>query len=172
MRTTLSATILLLFATGCTSGPSAPASPGRGTPRADPASLVASVRAVGKSGNEIDVQPLRDPQVQDLRDRAEALEARGQTREAETLVDEALTISVDDPDLLQWKAELAMYRKDWAATEQYAMRSFERGPQLGGLCRRNWAAIQHARAGRGDVAGATTARDRVVGCTVAPPVRM
>ena len=68
MRILLSATIVLVLATGCTSGPSAPASSGRGTPRADPASLVASVRAAGKTGNELDVQPLRDPQVQDLRD--------------------------------------------------------------------------------------------------------
>ena len=172
MRTILSATILLVLATGCTSGPSAPASSGRGSPRADPASLVASVRAAGKTGNELDVQPLRDPQVQDLRDRAETLEAQGQTRQAEALVDQALAISLDDPDLLQWKAELAMYRKDWTAAEQFATRSFERGPQLGGLCRRNWSAIQHARTGRGDGAGASAARARIDGCKVAPPVRM
>ena len=172
MRNLLPATLLLILATGCTSGPSSPASSGRGTPRADPAALVAAVRAAGATGNELEVQPLRDPQVQDLRDQAEALEEQGKPRQAEELVDQALAISVDDPDLLQWKAELAMYRKDWAATEQFAARSFARGPQLGGLCRRNWTAIHHARKGRGDAAGATTARQRVDGCTVAPPVRM
>ena len=172
MKTILPATVLLLLAAGCTSGPSAPASSGRGTPRADPAAIVAAVRAAGTTGNELEVQPLRDPQVQDLRDQAEALEERGDRKRAEALLDQALAISVDDPDLLQWKAELAIYRKDRAATEQLAARSFERGPKLGGLCRRNWIAIQHARTGRGDAAGATAARARVDDCTVAPPVRM
>lgn len=171
MRTILAATILVGLVAGCTSGPSSPRSTGS-TTKADPASLVASVRAAGKTGNELEVQPLRDPQVQDLRDQAETFEAQGKLRQAESLVDQALAISVDDPDLLQWKAELAMYRKDWAAAEQYATRSFERGPQLGGLCRRNWTAIGHARNGRGDGAGATAARQRVDACTVAPPVRM
>ena len=83
-----------------------------------------------------------------------------------------LLISPGDPDLLQWKAELSLYRKDWTAAEQLAMQSYEGGPQLGGLCRRNWATVQYARAGRGDSAGAETARQRIAGCTVAPPVRM
>ena len=130
------------------------------------------MRAIGATGHEIDVQPLRDPQVQDLRDRAQQLETQGRHRDAEALVDQALAISVEDPDLLQWKAELALYRRAWADAEALAMRSFERGPKLGGLCRRNWATLQHARAARGDAAGAAVARQRVVGCTVAPPVRM
>ena len=162
---------LALALAGCSSSPSGPAA-GRSPTHADPAAMVAQVRAVGATGREIDVQPLRDPQVQDLRDRAQQLETQGRHRDAEALVDQALAISVEDPDLLQWKAELALYRRAWADAEALAMRSFERGPKLGGLCRRNWATLQHARAARGDAAGAAVARQRVVGCTVAPPVRM
>jgi hypothetical protein len=157
---------------GCSAGPSTPAGSGRGTKSGDAATAVAAIRAAGRTGAELDVQPLRDPQVQDLRDRAEAAEAKGDTRQAEALVDQALTISVDDPDLLQWKAELAIHRRDWTAAEQLAAQSYARGPKLGGLCRRNWATIGHARGSRGDAAGATTAKANIPACTVAPPVRM
>ena len=171
MKRLLAVSIVLALA-GCSGGPSSP-SAGRGTKKsADAATTVAAIRAVGKSGAELDVQPLRDPQVQDLRDHAESFEAQGKTRQAEALVDQALAISVEDPDLLQWKAELAVYRKDWAGAETLATRSYERGPKLGGLCRRNWATIQHARGVRGDAAGAATAKQKIDACTVMPPVRM
>ena len=162
---------LALALAGCGGSPAGPVAQ-RATPRAEPAAMVAQVRAVGATGHELDVQPLRDPQVQDLRDRAGQLEAQGRTKDAEALVDQALAISVEDPDLLQWKAELALYRRAWAEAESLAMRSFERGPKLGGLCRRNWATLQHARDSRGDAAGAATARQRIDGCAVTPPVRM
>lgn len=160
---------LLLAACG---GGSTSQSSTKRAPAKTPETLVAEVRAVGLTGNELEVQPLRDPQVQDLRDQAEALEKQGKHKLAEERIDQALAISVDDPDLLQWKAELSMYRKDWAGAEVLASRSFARGPQLGGLCRRNWATLQHARASRGDAAGAEQARLKIDGCTVAPPVRM
>ena len=134
--------------------------------------MVAAVRAVGQTGQELEVQPLRDPQVQDLRDQAEALERQGKTRDAEARISQALAISVDDPDLLQWKAELALYRRAWVEAEQLANRSFERGPRLGGLCRRNWATIQHARRSAGNTAGAAQAGQQAVLCTLDPPVRM
>ncbi len=171
MRTVLIVSILLSLA-AC-GGPSSPSS-ARRTPagKSDPAALVAAVRAAGQSVVELEVQPLRDPQVQDLRDEAEALESRGRHAEAEARIDQALAVSVDDPDLLQWKAELSMYRRNWAVAEQLAGRSFAMGPKLGGLCRRNWATMQHARASRGDAAGAEAARQKIAGCTVAPPVRM
>jgi hypothetical protein len=162
----------MLLLAGCSSGPSGPvASRGSGHP-ADPATLVAAVRATGATGNELEVQPLRDPQVQDLRDEALMRERQGRTNDADALLDRALAISIDDPDLLQWKAELAMLRRDWAAAEGLAARSYEKGPRLGGLCRRNWATIQYARASRGDAAGAAVAKAQMDACMVAPPVRM
>jgi hypothetical protein len=173
MMSRILATTALFALAACSSSPSGPAAGGR-RPAAkhDPATMVAHVRSVGATGTELEVQPLRDPQVQDLRDEAEALEKRGKTRDAEARIDQALTISVEDPDLLQWKAELALYRRAWAEAEQLANRSFERGPKLGGLCRRNWATVQQVRSAAGDAAGVAAATTKLDACTVAPPVRM
>jgi tetratricopeptide (TPR) repeat protein len=165
--------MVLVGLAACSGSPSSPSSSRAGAlSRSEPASLVAAIRALGESGAELEVQPLRDPQVQDLRDEAERLEAQRKYAQAEERIDRALAVSVDDPDLLQWKAELALHRKDWNGAEQHASRSFEKGPKLGGLCRRNWATLQHARGSRGDAVGAEAARRKIAGCTVAPPVRM
>ncbi len=164
------ATALLLSACATTDAP--PSADGRPAARVDPPALVASVRAAGETGNELEVQPLRDPQVEDLRQQAETAEAAGRHADAIKALNQALAIVPDDPDLLQWKAEIALLRRAWNDAEQLANLSYEKGPKLGGLCRRNWTTIQHARASRGDEAGAEVAREQIDGCTVAPPVRM
>ncbi len=145
---------------------------GRPAAKVEVAVQVAQVRAAGISANELEVQPLRDPQVEDLRVEAEALESRGELRQADATLDRALALTPGDPDLLQWKAELALLRRAWLPAEQAANASFENGPKLGGLCRRNWTTIAFAREGRGDAAGAAVARGQVEACRVAPPVRM
>lgn len=155
----------------CSSGSPAPER-GRPAAKTDLAALVAAVRAAGVHGNELQVQPLRDPQVEDLRTQAGALEAQGKYKLAAAVLDRALAMTPGDPDLLQWQAELALYTRAWPDAERLANLSFEKGPRLGGLCRRNWSTIQHARSRRGDAAGADVARRQVDACTVAPPVRM
>lgn len=162
---------LALTLTACGRGAS-PAKEGRSSAKPDVASQVAAVRAAGVSGNELEVQPLRDPQVEDLRAQAEAQEAKRETKQASATLDQALVLSPGDPDLLQWQAELALLGRKWLSAEQLANDSFQKGPKLGGLCRRNWTTIAFAREGRGDAAGAAVARDQVDSCTVAPPVRM
>ena len=128
--------------------------------------------AAAAAAPELAVQPLRDPQVEDLRHRAEAQEAAGELSAAVASLDQALALVPGDPDLLQWKAELALLRRVWSQAEALANQSFQNGPKLGGLCRRNWTTIAYARQGRGDAAGAAVARGQVDSCTVAPPVRM
>lgn len=140
--------------------------------RADVVALVASVREAGVQGVELEVQPLRDPQVEDLRHRAEAEEAAGEYVAANATLDQALALVPGDPDLLQWKAELALLRRIWSQAEALANQSYENGPRLGGLCRRNWTTIRHARRLAGNAEGAEIARRQVDACTVAPPVRM
>lgn len=162
---------MALALVACSSG-APPAAKGRAAAKSDVATQVAAVRAAGVNGNELEVQPLRDPQVEDLRIQAEAQEALRELKQANATLDRALALAPDDPDLLQWKAELALLGKAWVAAEQWANQSFEKGPRLGGLCRRNWTTIAYARQGRGDPAGAATARRQVASCTVAPPVRM
>lgn len=136
------------------------------------AEMLAQVRASGAIGNELDVQPLRDPQVEDLRLQATQAEQGGDYAGAEHALAQATRLLPNDPDLMQWQAEMALAQRRWLEAETLAQRSFERGPKLGGLCRRNWTTLQFARQSRGDAAGAGQARQRVAGCAQAPPVRM
>ena len=172
-RVVTGACFLLFALVGCTgstssgrSEPGAVIRPGSGP------TLLQQVRSAGQMGDELDVQPLRDPRVEDLRASATQAEARGDFAGAGKLLAQAAVLTPDDPDLLQWQAELALVARDWSQAEQLATRSFDKGPKLGGLCRRNWTTLQLAAQGRGNAAQATQARQRVASCTVAPPIRM
>ena len=133
--------------------------------------LLQQVRSAGRLGNELDVQPLRDPQVEDLRASATAAEARGDYAGAQRALASALVISPQDPDLLQWQAEMSLVGHDWASAHALATQSWERGPKLGGLCRRNWTTIRFAAEARGDAAAAGQAQQHAAACAVAPPNR-
>jgi Flp pilus assembly protein TadD len=135
-------------------------------------SLVQQVRAAGQVGNELDVQPLRDPQVEDLRNAATQAEQRGDFTAAQSAVSKALLLSPDDPDLLQWQAELSLATHQWKQAETLATRSYEKGPKLGGLCRRNWTTIRFASEALGNATAAAQAQQRVAACAVPPPTRM
>jgi Flp pilus assembly protein TadD len=134
--------------------------------------LVAQVRAAGQLGIELDVQPLRDPQVEDLRNTATQAEGRGDYAAAQRALAQALLLTPNDPDILQWQAELALAMRQWAQAEQSATRSYEKGPKLGGLCRRNWMTIKFATEARGNAAAAAQAQQRMAACKVPPPTRM
>ena len=147
------------------------ASPAQPTPRAGTL-MLREVRDAGAHGVELDVQPLRDPQVEDLRARATQAESRADYAAAEAAIVQALSLSPDDPALLQWRAELALLRHDFATAATAAPRSFDTGPKVGGLCRRNWTTLRITADVRGDVAAAEAARTQAAACKVAPPVRM
>lgn len=172
-RNIATAAFLLLAATallpGCGGSGGGQAS---GVRKLSSAQMLAQVRAAGETGRELDVQPLRDPQVEDLRAVAAAAEQRGDFAAADAALQSALRISSNDPDLTQWRAELALVRRDWNGAERLALESYERGPRLGGLCRRNWTTLQLAREARGDTGNAAVARQRIGQCAVNPPVRM
>ena len=136
-----------------------------------PMEMLAQVRASGQMGNELDVQPWRDPQIEDLRAAATAAEARGDNAGADKALQHALQLSPDEPELLQWRAELALLRRDWAQAELLAARSFDKGPKLGGLCRRSWSTVRFAREARGDAVNAAVAQQRIATCAVTPPPR-
>ena len=133
--------------------------------------LLAQVREAGKLGKELDVQPLRDPQVEDLRLAASSAEARSDWAAAAEALAQAAKITPDDPELLQWQAEIALAAQDFARAQQLATQSWQRGAQLGGLCRRNWTTIRFAAESRGDSAAATQAQQHAATCAVAPPNR-
>ncbi|MCD9027462.1 hypothetical protein LDO26_04435 [Luteimonas sp. BDR2-5] len=134
--------------------------------------MVALIRASGGDGEgELAVQPLRDPMVDDLREQALALEARGDVPAAVVALDQALEIVADDPALLQERAELAVLQQDYAAAATLAERAYAIGSQLGPLCRRHWTTLEQVRLAGGDVAGAAQARAQVDGCRVSGPER-
>jgi hypothetical protein len=71
-----------------------------------PEAMVAAIRAAaGRDDAELAVQPLRDPEVEDLREQALALEARHRDPEAAAALDKALALVPEDPALLQERAE-------------------------------------------------------------------
>ena len=160
--------LLLSACGGTTTGLADPAATTRpvGT-----ALMLQQVRSAGEVGDELDVQPLRDPRVEDLRAAASQAEARGDYAGATRLLAQAAQLTPDDPDLLQWQAEMALVVRDWAAAERLAARSWDSGPKLGGLCRRNWTTRRLAAESRGDAAAAAQAQQQVAACKVAPPNR-
>ena len=164
--------IVLACLAGCSGGTSSGMTESKPGTRPGGATLLQEVRAAGQVGDELDVQPLRDPRVEDLRSAASQAEAKGDYDGAGRLLAQAALLTPDDPDLLQWQAELALVVHDWVRAEQLASRSFEKGPKLGGLCRRNWTTLRMAAEARDDKVLQAQAQQRVAGCTVAPPVRM
>lgn len=108
-----------------------------------PEMVVAEIRAVGKAApDELDVQPLRDPMVEDLREQAVAAERARRPVDAAAALDKALALSPDDPALLQERAEVAVLQQDLAEAATLARRAFDIGAKVGPLCRRHWATIR------------------------------
>ena len=162
--------VIIVFMLLAACGPTTPKK-ATGVAALTPESMVAQVRSAGLQGTDLTVAPLRDPQVEDLRATATQAEARKDIVSAQAAIDLALKISVMDPDLLQWQAELFLLKKNWVQAESFAQSSYNKGPKLGALCRRNWKTLSFARRAKNDVAGAQRAEQQIVQCTVAPPPR-
>jgi Flp pilus assembly protein TadD len=163
---------LMALLAGCSGGTSSGITDSRTTKPGSANTILTQVRAAGQIGNELDVQPLRDPQVEDLRVAATQAERRADFVSAKRAISQALLLTPNDPDLLQWQAELALATREWAQAELLASRSYDKGPKLGGLCRRNWTTIRFAAEARGNAAAGAQAQQRLAACTVAPPIRM
>lgn len=131
-----------LMLSGCVSAPPPAVWSG-----AAPEALVAEVRAAQAfEGNkatpgELEVQPLRDPLVEDLRQRAIDAERAQRYDEAAAALDKALTLSPDDPALLQERAEAALLQRDADRAESLARRALDSGAKVGPLCRRHAATL-------------------------------
>ena len=149
-------------------GPVAPA-----VPQVAPEQRLAAVIAAGGADDrELAVQPLRDPEVQDLREAtASAVAARNYAAAAEAL-NHALLIVADDPAVLQERAEVALLQSEYERAQTLSQRAFELGSKVGPLCRRHWATIEQARLALGQHEAAATAHAQVDTCTVAGLQRM
>jgi Flp pilus assembly protein TadD len=127
--------------------------------------MVQAIRAAGaREQSVINVDPLRSPGVMSLRDAARSDEASGHYADAASKLDQALKLSVNAPDLLQDRAEAAVYLGDYATAERLARQSWSLGPKLGPLCARNWQTVVELRLHAGDAAGAATARQQLATC--------
>ena len=122
--------------------------------------------------SSVEVVPLVDPELDDLRATARTQESSGDLEAATTTLERALKLHPQDPALLQWRAELALAVTAWKDAERIAHRSYELGPQLGEICVRNWLTIEAARTERGDKPGAASAAAQVANCQVKPVLRM
>lgn len=136
-----------------------------------PEAVVADIRAAQAfEGNtatpgELEVQPLHDPMVEDLRLRATDLERAKRYPESAAALDQALAISPDDPALLQERAEAAVLLQDIDRAERLARRAFETGAKVGPLCRRHAATMaaalrERAQQRRGQAAASKREEDR------------
>lgn len=169
----VAATSLLLALCACMSRAPAP-SPAPVVPTVAPEQrLAAAIEASrGSDDRELAVQPLRDPEVQDLREAAaDAVRARDYAAAAESL-NQALLIVADDPAALQERAEVALLQGEYERAETLARRAFELGSRVGPLCRRHWAVIEQARLARGLAQDAASAHAQIEACTVAGVNRM
>ena len=137
-----------------------------------PHDMLAQVRAAGASDpDSLEVQPLRDPRVADLRARADASEAHSDYAGATQAIARALALVPGDPELLQQSAEFALYRNDWTQAAAFAQQSWDRGPKVGSLCRRSWATLRFVRLAHGDAPGVQEAIAQMAACSVEPPAR-
>lgn len=169
MRIALLCPLLAVLA-ACASAP--PAAPSTALTSATPAEMVAAIRAsAGDGEGELSVQPLRDNEVEDLREQAQRLEAQGHAADAAAALDRAIAVVPGDPALLQERAELALLLGDRAAAATLAERAYALGSQVGPLCRRHWATLEQVRLLEGDAAGAGAARAAIEACRIGPPAR-
>ena len=120
----------------------------------------------------IQVMPLADTEVDDLRREARTKEDAKDFDGAAKALERALAIRPNDPLLLQWLAELALQKGAFKDAEQYAQKSYDLGPRLGEICVRNWLTIHITRTERGDANGANSAKAQVPACQIAERVRM
>ncbi len=138
-----------------------------------PTDLLFEIRTAELEGNDaLEVQPLEDSAVADLRAQAEAAEARGDFAAAELAYAQALGLLPESPGLLQARAEMLLVLGKLDSAESNAARAYELGPKLGPLCRRSWATVRLAREQRGNAAAASTAGEQAQRCATPPPVRM
>lgn len=150
-----------------------PPAPGPQSMRTPDHDIVAAIRAAGSSDSSVvQIAPLRDPAIDGFLDAAHAAERAGDDTLAISKADAALGLAPEAPDILQYRAELAVRAKDYATAENDARRSYSLGPKVGGLCAKNWQTVLEIEQLKGDaqaVQNARAARDK---CHVQGPIRM
>ena len=167
----LSLIAALCALTACVSAPVEPLAPA--VPQVAPEQrLAAVIAAAGADDRELAVQPLRDPEVEDLRITATRAVAARDYGSAADALNQALLIVADDPAVLQERAEVALLQSDYARAETLSQRALDLGSKVGPLCRRHWATVEQARLALGQIEPAAAAHAQIETCTVAGLLRM
>lgn len=136
-------------------------------PPPDTTGAVAAIRALGAHfQSTVYVNPLRDPAVDGLLEKAHKLEAQRQPTLALAEVYKALKIAPRAPDIRQYAAELNVEAGNWKYAAELAQQSYDLGAKVGGLCARNLETIARALTVEGDVTGADVARAKIAACGV------
>jgi hypothetical protein len=129
------------------------------------AAMVADIQAAGERDKSvINVHPLVDPGISALQDGARNDERNGQYDAAAAKLDMALKRSPESPDVLQDRAELAIYMSNYDLAEKLAQQSWSLGSKQGPLCARNWQTILEMRLHANDQAGVASASKSVNDC--------
>ncbi len=141
--------------------------------RAPDHDIVASIRAAGsRDTSVVEIAPLRNPAIDGFLDAAHAAERAGNIALAISKADSALGLAPDAPDILQYRAELAVRVKDYATAENDARRSYQLGPKVGGLCAKNWQTVLEIEQLKGNAQAVQNARTERDKCQVQGPIRM
>lgn len=165
--------VALAAGAAAAAGCSHPPLPPPVTDRVSPTAMVEAIRAAHVDDTSVvQVVPLRDPAVNGYLDAARADERVAKYPEALAKIDAALKLSPDAPDLLQFRAEIEILLRDYAAADTDALRSFALGPKVGGLCASNWQTVLEIARAEHDEAGAGDARIQRDACHKPGPVRM
>ena len=144
----------MLLAACAQPAPEAPKPP----PGKSPVAMVQEIRAAGERDKSvINVHPLVDPGIASLQDAARQDERNGQYQAAAAKLDMALKRNPDAPDVLQDRAEVAIYMGDFQLAEKLAHQSWTLGSKQGPLCARNWQTVVEIRQHANDQQGADSA---------------
>lgn len=160
---------ILLILGGCQSAPVPPAEP-------EPVPVRDWVSEIRQRAQDlptyVEVLPLTDPSVIDLRELARRAEVDKRYAEAEKHLALALSLMPNDPELWQWRAEVALAERRWQDAQAHARQSESLGPKLGRICVRNWMTLVAVAAETADTSAQTEALGKADACPVRAPVRL
>lgn len=117
----------------------------------------------------VQVYSLQNPAVKQLTAQAREAETRGDLAQAGSYLERALRIQPQDPQLLQFMAEVKLQERDYQQALNFAVKSYDTGPRVGEICSRNWRTISVAREYLGDSGGASEAEARAGRCMNTKP---
>lgn len=164
MLTRWASVLLLMLMAGCATQAPAPVE----RPDVD-----ATVREPASEDSEgVQVYSLQNPAVKRLVAQANTAEGAGNLDQASGLIERALRIEPQDPQLLQQMAEIKLQEADYQQALNFAVRSYESGPRVGEICSRNWRTISVARESLEDLSGSVDAEARAKQCMNTRPEKL